>query len=336
MVRANIERDVLSSSQRPRLVLLYHFFHPDDVISARLFSDIALGFTKRQWNVVAYPCQRGCRDEGLEWERSERWAGGSVQRIWRPNFNQASNRGRILNSLWMILAWSWIALCSRRTRDEVVLIGTDPILSILVAIPWKLLRPRTKVVHWCHDLYPEAPIAEGMVRDNSLPIRFLKYLLRRAYRCCDAVVDLGTCMRDLLKPYAPSARFATIPPWSLVEPITPVDADPETRKKLFGDAELGILYSGSFGRAHQAEEFLTLARRLRGHSACFCFAGRGNRMEELHKAITADDTNIRFAGFASEAELEKRLAACDLHLVSLRHEWTGTVVPSKFFGALAM
>ena len=44
---------------------------------------------------------------------------------------------------------------------------------------------------------------------------------------------------------------------------------------------------------------------------------------------------MRFAGFAPEAELEKRLTACDLHLVSLRPEWTGTVVPSKFFGALA-
>ena len=44
---------------------------------------------------------------------------------------------------------------------------------------------------------------------------------------------------------------------------------------------------------------------------------------------------MTFAGFAPEAELEKRLTACDLHLVSLRPEWTGTVVPSKFFGALA-
>jgi len=41
------------------------------------------------------------------------------------------------------------------------------------------------------------------------------------------------------------------------------------------------------------------------------------------------------AGFAPEAELSKRLAAADIHLVSLRPEWSGLVVPSKFFGALA-
>jgi glycosyltransferase involved in cell wall biosynthesis len=58
-------------------------------------------------------------------------------------------------------------------------------------------------------------------------------------------------------------------------------------------------------------------------------------MDELRAAVTSDDRNVSFAGFAPEAELEKRLGACDLHLVSLRPEWTGTVVPSKFFGALA-
>jgi glycosyltransferase involved in cell wall biosynthesis len=95
------------------------------------------------------------------------------------------------------------------------------------------------------------------------------------------------------------------------------------------------LYSGSFGLAHSYEEFLDLGRRLRGSGAALCFAGRGHRADELRRAATAADDNIRFAGFAPETELERRLAACDLHLVSLRPEWTGTVVPSKFFGALA-
>ena len=51
--------------------------------------------------------------------------------------------------------------------------------------------------------------------------------------------------------------------------------------------------------------------------------------------VQATDSNVSFAGFAPEEVLEKRLSACDFHLVSLRPEWTGTVVPSKFFGAIA-
>ena len=52
--------------------------------------------------------------------------------------------------------------------------------------------------------------------------------------------------------------------------------------------------------------------------------------------ITDEDTNITIAGFASEDELAARLSAADFHLISLREGWEGIVVPSKFFGALAM
>ena len=45
--------------------------------------------------------------------------------------------------------------------------------------------------------------------------------------------------------------------------------------------------------------------------------------------------DIRFPDFAPLAELAQRSACADIHVVSLRPKWSGTVVPSKFFGALA-
>ncbi len=59
------------------------------------------------------------------------------------------------------------------------------------------------------------------------------------------------------------------------------------------------------------------------------------RLDAVRSAVTAEEENIRFAGFADEDQLAARLAAADIHLVTLRENWTGTVVPSKFFGALA-
>jgi len=35
-------------------------------------------------------------------------------------------------------------------------------------------------------------------------------------------------------------------------------------------------------------------------------------------------------------KLQDRLSSPDIHLVSLRDSWTGTLVPSKFFGSLAI
>lgn len=323
------------AAERPHAVLLYHYFHPDDVISARLYSDLAEGLTARGWDVTAMPCHRGCRDESVAHPLRETWAGGEVRRVWRPALKQSSTVGRLLNSAWMLGGWGVRALTSPRRPNEAVVIGTDPILSPLAALPWRFFRTRTRAAHWCHDLYPEAAVADGLLGERSLPVRVLKRLLGAAYRRCGLIADLGSCMGGLLERYGSPARTATLVPWALVEPPAVVEPDPATRRSLFGDAGLGLLYSGNFGRAHSHTEFLDLARRLRGRGVGFCFAGRGNRVDELKAAVTADDTNVTFAGFAPEAELEKRLTACDLHLVSLRPEWTGTVVPSKFFGALA-
>jgi glycosyltransferase involved in cell wall biosynthesis len=51
--------------------------------------------------------------------------------------------------------------------------------------------------------------------------------------------------------------------------------------------------------------------------------------------VTPEDTNITFAGLIEEEKLSLRLAAADMHMISLRHGWEGVSVPSKFFGSLA-
>jgi glycosyltransferase involved in cell wall biosynthesis len=326
-----------------RVVLLYHYFHPDDVISARLYSDLATHVAARGWNVIAMPANRHCHSGDQDTTQKQRqtlpkresWGDVTIHRVYRPDLKQSSNKGRVINMLFMLWGWTLRALLLPRTRHEVVVIGTDPVLGILVAIAWRLLRPSSRIVHWCHDVYPEAIIADGMLHDNSILVRLMRWFLRRAYRRCDVIADLGPCMRKLLAQYGSQAPTVTRTPWSLYEPDRPVAPEPATRQSLFGNAQLALLYSGNLGRAHQFETFVALARQLQNDSAHFVFAGRGSRVEELKGLVSEQDRNISFAGFASEADLAKRLGACDIHLVSLRPEWTGTVVPSKFFGALA-
>jgi glycosyltransferase involved in cell wall biosynthesis len=319
------------SVARPKVTVLYHYFHPDDVVSARHFDGLCRGLHDRGWDVLVRPCNRGCRDESQQYALRENWHGVRIRRVWRPRFRQASNLGRLLNAGWMLAAWSLPV----GRRPDVLIVGTDPILSVLVAIAWRLTRPGVKIAHWAFDLYPEAPVADGMLLAGSPLVRTIRAALRVAYGCCDLIADLGTCMRRLIEAYNPRAKKVTLVPWALSEPDQPLPPDPATRRELFVSSPLGLLYSGNFGRAHSYQEFLDLARQLRGTSATMCFAVRGNRADELKAAVRPEDANVTFAGFAPEDELEKRLAAADVHLVSLRPEWTGVVVPSKFFGSLA-
>ena len=226
---------------RPRVAVLYHYFHPDDVVSARHYAEFCTGLAERGWDVTALPCNRGCRDESLSFPLQEEWNDITIRRIWRPGFRQASGLGRILNAAWMLAFWTLNVLRERRLSPDVLVIGTDPVLSVLVALFVKKLRPRIRIVHWCFDLYPEGPIADGMIAADGWLVWTLDKFVRGAYKSCDLVADLGSCMRDRLERYGHNCPKVTLVPWALAEPADVVPPDPATRKELFGDNPLGLL-----------------------------------------------------------------------------------------------
>jgi len=382
-------------SGRGSVYLLYHFFCPDDVVSARLFSDLAEELTDVGFDVTAFPSIRSCHGTDVRLEKNQSWIGGRIRRVWRPNWPQHKTAGRFGNTLFMLIGWTWLAAVTRRRPSEVMIIGTDPVLGVLVSITWRLFRPRARIIHWCHDVYPDAAVADGMIDGNAIWVRLIKWMVGIAYRRCDVIAELGTCMRqrlqvasgdadadatpeclaatgdrpEFMSPVAESVsqlreldgggriridaghplhqgthqesnewwsgRYATLVPWALVEPPSVVEPSSAVREELFGSCRLGLLYSGNFGRAHHFDSLLRLARLMRSEDIGVCFAGRGMRLDSVRTAVKPDDDNIRIAGFSDESQLSARLAAADVHLVTLQPAWTGTVVPSKFFGALA-
>jgi hypothetical protein len=152
-----------------------------------------------------------------------------------------------------------------------------------------------------------------MLSHRSPLISIIRWFLRRAYRRCDVIADLGDCMRKLLAAYGSKAEPMTITPWSLVEPTIITIADPSTRRDLFADAKLGLLYSGNLGRAHQFEDFVELGETLRQDSIHVCFAGRGPRLAELEQLVHNHDTNISFAGICPRRCSRKTFA----HAISI-------------------
>jgi glycosyltransferase involved in cell wall biosynthesis len=321
---------------RPRLLVLYHFFHPDAVVSAQILSGFAEEQARRGWDVTALTCNRSHADGGPTYPAEEEWNGVKIHRVFRPAWSQKRPLPRMGNSAWLLSAWF---LKARSLGDfDAIVLGSDPTFAATLAIPLRRARPRTPIIHWCLDVFPDAGEAEwtGATRLFVPPMRAL---MSAAYRACDVVADLGPCMRERLERYGDAPRRFTFTPWSLVEPEVPAEPDPTVRRELFGDAKLGLLYAGSMSRPHDYESLLELARACRaraGDEIAVCFACTGTNLPALKAAVRPDDTNVRFAPFADEAGLAQRLGAADYHLGSLRPEYTGIAVPSKFFAALAV
>lgn len=322
---------------KPCVLVLYHFFYPDDVVSAQHFSQFSVELVRRGWEVNVLTSNRYCRypDKKIK-QKEELWNGVLIYRSSRPVWNQANNYLRILNSIWLIISWAIRLL--RMPSSDVIVIGTDPQFSALLFPLLRFLKKGRVFVHWCYDLYPDAIIADGAKGVEKIIARKITFLMKWAYRSIDCMVDIGTCMRKRLESYQHKAKSITLVPWALVEPPQISRPDPLLRRELFGDAKLTLLYSGNMGKAHDYSIFLQLARRMYKEDAkiIFCFACRGNRFDELKNSVRPDDYNIHFAPFVNESELERRLNSADIHLLSLRPEWEGIVIPSKFFGSLAV
>jgi glycosyltransferase involved in cell wall biosynthesis len=333
-------------------LVFYHFFHPDDVAGARQFSDLAEEQARRGWEVTAVTSNRACHDAKVRFPRRESWRGVDVRRVFRPAWPQARALPRLGNSAFLLGAWS-AAIPTLPPADAAV-IGSDPAFAPLLALALRAARRRLAILHWCFDLYPEAIVADRLSEREAVGSRERRAsgpalarplvlvagrMVAAAYRACDVLVDLGPTMRARLAAAAGGARrHETLTPWALTEPPAPLVPDARLRAALFPGARLALLYAGTLGRAHDFELFLALARACRersGRAIQLCFASRGNRQAELEAALRPDDVNVSLAPFASEAELEARLGAADLHLVSLRPEWAGVVVPSKLYGSLA-
>jgi glycosyltransferase involved in cell wall biosynthesis len=96
-------------------------------------------------------------------------------------------------------------------------------------------------------------------------------------------------------------------------------------------------YSGNFGRAHEAQTLLSVAEELKSRSDIrFLLIGEGSQHAMLRgEAEQRGLQNIMFRPYQPREMLGLSLTAIDLHLVSLRPELEGLIVPSKFYGIAA-
>jgi glycosyltransferase involved in cell wall biosynthesis len=317
----------------PSCIIPYPYYYPDDAVSARHITDFAEGLYLSGWDVQVLAGNRYHAKAGKIIPHYEIKKGVKITRSWYPYSSNSKNIGRLLNSFYL----SMICLTKLLfVTTDVIVFGTNPPFIYYIIPVLSFFKPKVRIALWGFDLYPEAIIADG-IKLPKIVKKLLFWWAGVSYRHCGLLIDIGLCMRNRLCEYHPEAQYETIVPWALQEPPSLSEPDASMRYELFGNAELGILYSGTIGKAHQFEEFILLARELRDRHAsiAFCFAGRGNRYQELRDMITPEDTNITFAGFIEEDRLSVRLAAADMHMISLRHGWEGVSIPSKFFGSLA-
>lgn len=247
-----------------------------------------------------------------------------------------SRRSVILRAASYFIMIPWLlgrALLLPRT-DFVVTMTDPPMLAVLGLMIG--FFKRNKVIHWAQDLYPEVAEELGVLPKGTPLVTLLRSLSSHALRRCDAVVSIGRCMTSRLVQRGVSyARIFNIPNWA--PPVTPIDRKNNPFRREHGlEGDFVVVYSGNMGLAHDFEAVLKAAESLQGRHIVFLMIGDGPRRAELQRVAAAKGlSNIRFLPSQPASKLSESLSAADAHLVTMRPNLCGLVVPSKVYGVLA-
>ena len=97
------------------------------------------------------------------------------------------------------------------------------------------------------------------------------------------------------------------------------------------------MYSGNLGLAHTFDEFLEAARgSVIATTSSSCLWDLVPASRRSGRARDRDClTNVRLLDYVARDELHHSLSVADVHLISMRPEMTGIVVPGKLYGIMA-
>ena len=321
----------------PRVVFVNRFYAPDESATSQMLTDLAEALARSGVAVEVFCSRQLYGDAGAELPASEVRRGVKVRRLPTTRFGRDSLAGRAIDYASFYLSAAF-CLLARIRRGDVLVVKTDPpLLSLIGSLAARIRGAR--LVNWLQDLYPEVASRLAL---SPVP-RPLEALIRaardRSLATARVNVVLGTRMREyLLQRGIAAARISICENWadeSRLHPLAP--ARSELRGKLGLNDGFVAAYSGNLGRAHDVTTILEAGCALGGEpDIVFLMVGGGAGMRALEMQARARGlANFRFAPYQPRDALSDSLAAGDVHLVSLRPELEGLIVPSKLYGILA-
>ncbi len=320
-----------------RILLINQTFYPDYAATAQHAHDLARYLVGQGHEVTAISSRSIYGEKGAALAREEVVDGIRIVRVGKSIFGKASILARSIDfGLFYLLAF-WKSMVMRR-QDVVICFTTPPFVAL---IGWFLRLVRgTRYVYWVMDLYPDVAVACGVMNARSPLTWILERVNRFCLRHADRAVVLGRCMQARVEAKGiPAEKLALINVWSDAGEVTAIDRETNSYRREWniGDRML-VMYSGNFGIGHDVATIADSVEALRSDSnIVFAFVGGGKRKDELIGMLRERGlTNFVEAPYQPRERIHDLLGAADIHLASLAHGSTGIMVPSKFYGVLAV
>jgi glycosyltransferase involved in cell wall biosynthesis len=303
-----------------QVLFINQFFWPDTAATGQLLTDVAREIDP-ELHAVTVLCGAGVY--GAVDRTSAPLA--KIVRSGGTDFSRGTMRRIISYSSFFVGAAFHGIRCPKPAL--VVTMTTPPLISVVGTL-LKSLRGSQHFI-WEMDLYPDIAIDLNVLKARSILTRLIGTMADFSRRRADGIIVLGDEMKArLINHGIPAHKVLVAENWADGREILPTP---------FEEGPLVLLYSGTFGLAHEEHTIAEAMRQLRGDRRFrFVFVGGGARRARLEEFCRIEGIGTaQFRPYASRSELNRSLAESHVGLVTQLPETVGAVVPSKTYGIMA-
>lgn len=209
-------------------------------------------------------------------------------------------------------------------------------LTIGLAALWIKKRYRISYYFEVGDLWPEAPVQMGIIKNPMLK-SFLYTLEKSIYKRARAIVALSEAIKADIERKISGKKIHVIPNMADTDFYTPQPKQPELEEKFLVSGKFVISYMGTMGLANGLEYIVLCAEASRQLPVHFLLCGEGAMLEKL-KQLTAQKAlrNISFVPAQHREGVRNVMNVTDAVIVSYKPlPVLETGSPNKYFDGLA-
>lgn len=315
-----------------KIVYISPYFWPESIGSAPYCTDLALWLRDQGHTVEVITLRPHYPSPDL----FGKWADGSRDRETYQGLNltriRASGRGagglkdRLKNDIRFVLGVIRLAFRRDLAGADAIVVTVPSCLPLLGALPlaW---RTKARVTAVVHDIESGLAASLGLVGKGPL-LPVMRFVERLAFNSADGVIVLTAAMADELRAIGCQRPITTLPIWSTVFPLAPIDTTkPPT-----------VCYGGNFGKKQNLDQILPLLGLLdaRRPNVRVVLRGDGTERARIEARVAAMGvSNTSFLPLAPAESFVAALQASAVHLAPQALNVGSYAIPSKLISIMA-
>lgn len=222
----------------------------------------------------------------------------------------------------------------KKHPDEELFIVSNPPLTMF--FPLILKRVYSLLIY---DIYPDAIVSVGMLKESNPFIKWWKNKNKRIYAGAKAIYTLSNNMANSMGRYCDAKKIKVIPNWadtSMMKPLSH-NENPFLIEQQLQDKFI-VLYSGNMGMTHKIESIVEVATLLKEQTGIFFFIiGMGAKKSLIENMVKERSlNNCKVLPYLPLEETPYSIGAADVGVITIDEGSADVSVPSKTYNMLAV